>query len=62
MGKVWDEMQSARIEDLTHSIEPTPEREQATYESASITITAGSREDLFTIGRAKYAIYLGKDV
>lgn len=28
MGRVWDEMQSARIEDLTHSIEPTSEREQ----------------------------------
>lgn len=27
MGKVWDEMHSARIENLTHPTEPTSERE-----------------------------------
>ena len=61
MGKVWDEMQSARIEAHTHPIEPTSDIKYQLYERACVTVTATSREELFKAGMAKLDKLFGKD-
>ena len=61
MCKVCDEMQSDRIETLTHPIEPTSELKYQLYERANVTVTATSREEVFKAGRAKLDELFGKD-